>query len=46
MINRAAMALQITVKPSSPLSLYQSFDGPAPIPSVATMLLDDIMISN
>ncbi len=28
------------------LSFYQSFDGPAPIPSMATIPLDDIMISN
>ncbi len=28
------------------LSFYQSFDGPAPIPSMATMPLDDIRIIN
>jgi hypothetical protein len=46
MINGAAMPQQFTVKPSSHLSFYQGFDGPAPILSVATMPLDDIMISN
>jgi hypothetical protein len=41
MIKDAAMPPRLTVKPSY-LSFYQSFDGPASISSVATMLLDDI----
>jgi hypothetical protein len=47
MVNGAAMHPQLTVKAIiQHLSFYQSFDGPAPIPSVATMLLDDIAIIN
>jgi hypothetical protein len=46
MINRAAMPLQIAVKPSKHLSFYQSFDCPESTPSMANMPLDDITISN
>jgi hypothetical protein len=46
MINRAAMPPQIAVKPSYHHSFYQSFDGPEPIPIMANMPLDDIIISN
>ena len=44
MINGAAMHPQLTVKTMIlHLSFYQSF-GPAPIPSMANMPLDDITI--
>ncbi len=46
MINGAAMPPKIAVKPSQHLSFYQSFDGPEPILSMASMPLDDITISN
>ncbi len=46
MINGAATPPRLTVKPSLHLSFYQSIDGPAPIPSVATVPLDDITTSN
>ncbi len=46
MIIKAAMPPGIAVKPSEHLSFYQSFDGPAPILSMATMPLDDITINN
>jgi hypothetical protein len=45
MINGAAMHLQLTVKTVTlHLSFYQSFDGPAPIPSMANMPLENITI--
>ncbi len=46
MINGATMQTQITVKPSYHLSFYQSFDGLAPIPSMANMPFDDITITD
>jgi hypothetical protein len=47
MINGAVMHPQLTVKAIIiHLSFYQSFDGPAPIPSIADMPLDDITIRN
>ena len=45
MINGAAMHPRLTGKTIIlHLSFYQSFDGPAPIPSMANMPLDDITI--
>jgi hypothetical protein len=45
MINGAAMHRGLTVKTIIlHLSFYQSFDGPAPIPSIANMPLDDLTI--
>jgi hypothetical protein len=45
MINGAAMHPRLIVKTIIlHLSFYQSFDGPAPILSMANMLLDDITI--
>ncbi len=45
MINGAAIHPRLTVKTIIlHLSFYQSFDGPAPIPSMANMPLDDITI--
>jgi hypothetical protein len=45
MINGAAMHPGLTGKTIIlHLSFYQSFDGPAPIPSMANMPLDDITI--
>jgi hypothetical protein len=45
MINGAAMHPRLTVKTIIlHLSFYQSFDGSAPIPSMANMLLDDMTI--
>jgi hypothetical protein len=45
MIKGAAMHPRLTVKTIIlHLIFYQSFDGPAPIPSMAIMPLDDITI--
>jgi hypothetical protein len=47
MINGAAMHPRLKIKAIIlHLSFYQSFDGPAPIPSMANMPLDDITIRN
>ncbi len=47
MINGTAMHPRLTVKAIIlNLSFYQSFDGPASIPSMANMPLDDITIRN
>jgi hypothetical protein len=47
MMNSAAMHPQLKVKAIIyHLSFYQSIDGPAAIPSMANMPLDDITIRN